>query len=741
MVFTNELVKDCLQFERAFCTAKCPFNLDIRDFIGKLQLGRFNVAYKTYQNAVGFPGIVTALCPEPCKQVCIMKDHGGPVSLRMLEAASMNYARSKEPDQFNMPTKDKKIAVIGGGISGLACALRLSKKKYKVTVFEKTDRIGGHLHNLLPADIFLEDIKLQFIHENYILKLNTQVSNIENISFDAVYIATGKNGDNFGLTRIGDGPFATSRKGVFIGGSVIGADSMEAIAQGLSAAGAVESYLKTGNMVHTSTLSDETRLTYDAIRVIPGNLIDVENGTEYSKDEAVAESKRCLKCTCDACVRYSPLLNYFKKFPKRITEEVEVTITPSSLDGEATLATRLISTCNHCGLCKEVCPKDIDTGEFLLRSHYSMKEKGKMPWAFHEFYLRDMEFSNGEASLCRMPDGFDHSRYAFFPGCQLGASDPRLVAQSYKFLREQLPDTALMLGCCGAPADWAGDSPIHRGTIEKIRDDWKSLGNPVVIFACSMCKQMVSRYLPEIKSLFLYNILEENGFEPPKGFAGKTVSIFDPCASRHEPELQDAVRKLTRKAGIKTEALPMEGKMADCCSYGGQVAIAHPPYTAQMVQKRISFNENPYIAYCSNCRDIFAKAGKQTWHILDIMFGLEPVAQPTITERRENRLRLRQFVLNEFWQEEQTMDKKKNSLLISPELKKKLDKNLILESDLLTVIEYCEVSDNKLYDVDNETFTGHLQVGKMTYWVEYRVKNEDLFELVNGYCHRMKIEE
>ncbi|MGD0341851.1 MAG: hypothetical protein ABSA76_09120, partial [Bacteroidales bacterium] len=124
MELANGLVAKCLQNEPAFCSAECPFNLDVRDFIGKLQQGRFNSAYKTYQNAVGFPGIVAAMCSEPCRQVCPLKDTGGAISVRLLERAAMDYARNKDPDQYNMPLKDKKIAVIGAGISGLACALR-----------------------------------------------------------------------------------------------------------------------------------------------------------------------------------------------------------------------------------------------------------------------------------------------------------------------------------------------------------------------------------------------------------------------------------------------------------------------------------------------------------------------------------------------------------------------------------------------------------------------------------------
>lgn len=297
-----------------------------------------------------------------------------------------------------------------------------------------------------------------------------------------------------------------------------------------------------------------------------------------------------------------------------------------------------------------------------------------------------------------------------------------------------------MLNCCGAPADWAGDAQIHSATIEKIKCQWISLGKPTAIFACSMCRQMFQRYLPEINSVFIYNLIEEKGIIPSAGF-NKTVSVFDPCASRHEPDLQSAVRTIASKAGFNLEPLPMEGKMAECCSYGGQVSVAHPPYASHMVQKRISQNSNPYITYCSNCRDVFAKAGKETMHILDVVFGIDDHTQPTVTERRENRLKLKLQVIKQFWNEDMAMENKRPTLSVPPGLKAKLDKSLILESDLITVIESCEQSGNKLFNPERKTFTGHLQVGNTTFWVEYRVVRDSEYELVNSYSHRMKIEE
>ncbi|HZJ74538.1 MAG TPA: FAD-dependent oxidoreductase [Perlabentimonas sp.] len=743
MSYLNDLVVDCLQFERAFCVAECPFDIDVPDFIGKLQQGRFNAAYKAYQNAVGFPGIVSSLCHEPCKEVCPLKDNGGSISLKLLEKAAMEYARSTSPSQFNMPPKDKRIAIIGGGICGLACALRLTTRKYNVTIFEKSDRIGGHLYDVADPKIFLEDIELQFSHESYSLVLNKEIDDLKELEFDAIFIATGIGGNDFGLLQSNDGAYATSEKGVFIGGSITSANTMEAIAQGLDASNAIERYIKIGKMNQPKT-DQGTKLTVDAIRIIPNEAILPANDNLYSKEETIAEAKRCLKCKCDACNHYSPLLNYFDKFPRRVTEEVQITLVPSSLDGDASMATRLIATCNQCGLCKEVCPVDIDVGKFFLESHRTMRENGKMPWAFHEFYLRDMEFSSSDAALTKLPKGYSKSSYFFFPGCQLGASDPEYVLSSYRFLTNLFPDTALMLNCCGAPAEWAGDEPIHNKVISQIKENWVSLGKPTGIFTCPMCKKMFQEYLPEIKSIFLYDLIEEKDIAPNNKFKEIAASVFDPCASRHEPELQNSIRKMATKTGFKLEPLPMEGEMAECCSYGGQVAIANPPYASYTAQKRIAQNDNPYITYCSNCRDIFTREGKQTWHILDIIFDLDQKSRetlPTISQRRYNRLLLRQQILKEFWNEQFIIKRDDMVIQISEKLKEKLHNEYILESDIQKVINDCEKNGSKIYNPDNETYTGYKQIGNMTIWAVYRIVKEGNFELVNAYCHRMKIED
>lgn len=741
-------ISDCLQEEAAFCTAACPFHLDVRDFIEKIQRGSFNAAYNAYRNAVGFPGIVAALCHEPCRNVCPRKHTDEAIALRLLEGAGVAYARNTSPVDYNVPIKNKKIAIIGAGISGLSCALRLSAKKYEATVYEKSGRIGGQLWDRISPDTFLADIERQFMYEEYTLCLNHEITDLNMLfqpplQYDSVYVATGAGGADFRLSLKEGASFESTKPGVFMGGTLTGKNIVEAIADGLHAANAIERFIKAGSTDRPEA-SRGTNMQLDPAVLFFLEPVKPENGTAFSPEEAKKEAGRCLRCACDACQRHCDLMGFYKKYPKRIRDEVEATIKPSSLTGKLTMATRLIASCNQCGLCKEVCPENIDMGAFLLESRRKMQKNGSLPWVFHDFWLRDMEAATGEsAHTALIPDGYGKSAYAFFPGCQLGASDPDYVKEAYRYLLTQKADTALWMSCCGAPAFWAGDETLQEKVLEKLRTDWGNLGRPDIVFACPTCRQMFDKYLPDVSGLFLYDFMDQSGFVPKKDMAGKKYSVFDPCSSRQESALQQAVRKLSIYAGTDLEPLQYEGGRAQCCGWGGHVSIANPPYAKVVTEKRIAQSDNPYITYCVNCRDSFSAMGKPSFHILDVLFDLndENRTPPNITERRKNRSKLKRDALKEFFHQEtemKNMDAGLN-LIINDSLKKKLGDELLLEEDILNAVEFCERSGRKVMDPVTGNFAGYAEIGRYTYWVEYRAV-KDGFELINAYSHRMRIQ-
>ncbi len=744
--FEKTLEEKCRQNEPPFCQAACPFHLDIRALEEKWKKGRFHAAYRTYQNTVGFPGIVAALCPRPCEKACVRAQLDAPVSLGLLEEATVRLAKRKEPNAYNLPPKGRKVAVVGGGLSGLGCALRLCNKKYAVTIFEKNAVAGGRARACMEAEAFDREIRNQFQFETPDWRLGQEVTSLEPLreEFEAIYVATGPGGRDFGLEPDAGGAFATRQPGIFMGGGLTGSDPMTALADGLDASLAIERFLKTGGMNEPhkrkgTLLQMNLSLLEKKEPVLPAD------GQAFTQEEAVREIGRCERCSCDACRKACDLMRTFEKTPRRIWEEVYITIHPGTLSRDGTWATRLITTCDQCGLCKTVCPQHIDFGEFFLQSHRAMRNKGAMPWPFHDFWLRDMAFSSGEARVCRRPPGVEKSRYAFFPGCQMAGSDARYVTGSYAWLLSRQPDTAIWMTCCGAPEEWAGDEELYGQYRDTLRAEWRSLGEPTVIFACPNCRKLFARYLPEIPGVFLSQVMEEWGIEPSAPEPGIAFSpvyaVFDPCTSREFPELQESVRRLMDAHGLGRESLPYEGEKARCCGYGGHIGIAATAYSRRIAHLRSEESPQPYLTYCVNCREAFAGQEKEAIHFLDWLFGINGNRRPpsTVTERRNRRLEAKKWLLEHYWQET-VKEGPHMQLEVTKDLERKLSESQILVQDMEDVIAHCEKEGCGAVDPETGHIIGHHRIQHITYWAEYEVLPDGGYRLWNGYSHRMNLE-
>lgn len=737
----------CRQNEKPFCSSACPFHVDVLDFQTKMSNNNYNAAFRTFRNAVGFPDIVAALCPEYCASVCPRGELDQSVQLNLLERTCVARATKKDPTDYNVPLKDRKIAIIGAGMSGLACAVRLTQKKYNVTIYEKSGRLGGKLWDLLPSEIFLKDIERQFQFEKYTLNYNAEIKSIDEIrdqGFEAIYAATGKEGLDFGTMNQENGHCTMDGDiALFAGGSLTGKDPMRALADGLDMAWAIEVFLKTGRLEYPEgekpckAVADPDKLQKkDAV-------IPTDNGI-FTDEEATAEAGRCIRCQCDACMKYCDVCEFHNKWPMKIRDDVMSTVAFSTSESmlKKTPAKRLMSTCNQCGLCDEVCPEDIEIGGMLLEARRSLHKQDTLPGAYHQFWIRDMEFTNSEfAAVAKKAPGQERCTHAFFPGCQLGAADPRYVKEPYQWLLSKEPDTGLILHCCGVPAEWAGNEEMHESVIADLRGDWEQLGKPILILACPACRKHLKEYLPEIETISLYEVLDNWGSPWKSVMQGEVYSIFDPCTARHIEPMEQAVRNLVRQTGISPVELP-GGDMHGCCGYGGNVSEANPDYYDYVAKSRSELSGNPYIVYCINCRDVFIGEGKLVLHILDLLFdiNIKDSKLPNLTQRRQNRIDLKETLLKEIWGEtmEKKPDKCKFNLKIEAEVLDRMDELKILEEDVCNVIELSETSKRRTFDPQNGTYTGYRELGHITYWVEYRQKEEE-YEVVNVYTHRMKI--
>jgi len=722
----------CVQGEEPFCTALCPFALDMRDFMARLQRGRMDAAYRIYRDAVVFPGIVASLCFAPCEGVCTRKDFGGTLQMGLIERSVTSLAKVKKPSSYNMPKKTEHVAVVGGGLSGLACALRLCQKKYAVTVYEKGPALGGRALELMPDELVKAEITLQFQSEDCTFELMREIKSLSEIPADAYYIATGPFGTDFGYKTVRSELILTDESSrVVLGGGLLGLGVTEAIVHGIKAAAAIDSLLRTGKF-EPITPRTPTRLYVDTAELEPAPPI-APVGALYSAEELAAEAARCIKCDCDACVRRCDLMTYYKKQPRRIVDEVDGTINPGAIFSNR-IATRLIASCEQCGMCTAACPKGVDMQRFLLESRREMVQKGDMPHVFSAFWLEDMDHADGPSAFVGIPGDKKTCTHLFFPGCQLGASDPRYVTAAYEALQQKLPQAGIMLGCCGVPSIWSGDRELQDKKMTDLKAALQALGGPTVILACPTCIKTFKEHLPEVKTESVYDYLE------PKAAQSEPFALFDPCASRDEPALQARVRALLKDAGIPFEELKTAGGEAACCSYGGQLRIANPVMAKTVVANRTGLSALPYVTYCTNCRDIFAKGKKPAVHLLDLLFCLNPIDRtpPTWTARRQNREELKRNMEKRFGLEKTGFAEPAVKLIIPDEIKAAIDADYTLESDLAAVVAHCEASGQKIENRTDGTFSGHLRIGYRTHWVKYKPEG-DGYLILSAYSHRMNI--
>jgi Fe-S oxidoreductase len=507
------------------------------------------------------------------------------------------------------------------------------------------------------------------------------------------------------------------------------------------------------------------------------------DGEAYSRDEAAAEARRCLKCDCSACFDRCELMQSIRQYPIKMAKDATVSMfAVPELDGKR-ISTRIVGTCLQCGACGEFCSSGIDMEKFFSDFRRMMAEDESLPAPFHDFFIQDLRFtesddarlvraapsgasgagganasgSQGSTSIApaspAVSDAPDASTvrisacggYAFFPGCQLGGAIPEAVKQTYALLLENMPDTAFMMACCGVPAHWGGQAELFQTHLDRIRRDWGSLGKPTLILACVTCQKTFEKFLPEIPVASLYEMLA--GFALPASAAvaspGVSAAVFDPCSSRVRPAIQQSVRHLAQSIGYAIEELENSCVEAECCGYGGHAHFAKAGYTDAIAAKRTRGSDLPYLVYCANCRETFAEKGKDCRHILEALFGMESSRTAvTKSDRRQNRRQLKADMLKDFWGEESgAVFSPSGSLAISDEMKEKLSRNYIVADDLLEAIRQAEESGRVLCNPDTGIRIAHIRVGSRTYWSKYSKHADGGYELKNAYSHRIAIDE
>ncbi|MFY9976164.1 MAG: glutamate synthase subunit beta [Chromatiaceae bacterium] len=142
----------CMDCGIPFCHQGCPVNNIIPDWNDLVYKGDWQAAIEVLHSTNNFPEFTGRICPAPCEASCTLNIDDVPVAIKTIECAIVDRAWQEGWIKPQVPERrtGKRIAVVGSGPAGLACAQQLARAGHQVSLFEKHDRIGGLLRYGIP---------------------------------------------------------------------------------------------------------------------------------------------------------------------------------------------------------------------------------------------------------------------------------------------------------------------------------------------------------------------------------------------------------------------------------------------------------------------------------------------------------------------------------------------------------------------------------------------------------------
>ena len=185
------------------CVAQCPAGVDIPGYVALVAAGRYADAVRLIRKDNPFPGACGRVCEHPCESRCRRNMIEGAVNIRGLKRYAVDHAGIVPPPPCG-PATGKRVAIVGGGPSGLSAAYYLSLMGHKATVFEARKQLGGMLRYgipsyRLPREELQKDIDAILatgveVRCNVTIGEDISLAQLNN-EYDAVYISIGAHTD------------------------------------------------------------------------------------------------------------------------------------------------------------------------------------------------------------------------------------------------------------------------------------------------------------------------------------------------------------------------------------------------------------------------------------------------------------------------------------------------------------------------------------------------------------------
>ncbi|MHC6179805.1 heterodisulfide reductase-related iron-sulfur binding cluster [Clostridium sp. JNZ X4-2] len=329
-------------------------------------------------------------------------------------------------------------------------------------------------------------------------------------------------------------------------------------------------------------------------------------------------SVSCIEC--GLCVKECEMLQHFCVSPKSLFKD---TVQKKNMD------VSIPYSCSMCKTCKSVCPKNLDLSSvFMNIRKYVVKNNKKIsPLKGHRsvHMHQKLSFSRLFSGILGNKTG-ERPKRLFMPGCSLCAYNPVLVFKTFEYLKEDFPETALLVECCGKPSRIIGEEEIFQKKIKRFKEIVDSSGAVEIITACQSCFLLLKECGLTQNVVSLWNILADIGL--PHGIEGIgkdsdiVFSIQDSCSTRYREDIQNNIRYIMEELGYRVREGKYYGKHTHCCGTGGMIFTTNPDISRKIMRTTAGCSSTDYIlTYCASCRESMSMGGKKSLHLLDLIFG------------------------------------------------------------------------------------------------------------------------
>ena len=180
------------------CQAACPLHMDIREYVDLVAQGRIMEALQVIRGGNPFPSICAYVCTHPCEEACRRSQVDKSIAIRALKRFALEFGGDRMIQVEAQTTHPEKVAIVGSGPAGMACAYYLRKSGYPATIFEAHSELGGMLRVGIPRYRFpreVLDVEIQRLTQMGVeIRTSTRVVSLDllfDMGYKAVFVTIG----------------------------------------------------------------------------------------------------------------------------------------------------------------------------------------------------------------------------------------------------------------------------------------------------------------------------------------------------------------------------------------------------------------------------------------------------------------------------------------------------------------------------------------------------------------------